>query len=110
MDRKLAVGGEWGRVFTVEVMMRPPEVFVRPLLHEETVRLKRLSKRAKHQSTRQRAAVLLASNVRMTAPQIAEMRPTDASWVRKVIREFNEPRDEQPAPSLPGRASPPDHD
>ena len=90
MDRKLAVGGEWGRVFTVEVMMRPPEVFVRPLLHEEAVRLKRLSKRAKHQCTRQRAAVLLASNVRMTAPQIAEMWRTDASWVRKVIHEFNE--------------------
>jgi transposase len=74
----------------VEVMMRPPEVFVRPLLHEEAVRLKRLSKRAKHQCTRQRAAVLLASNVRMTAPQIAEMWRTDASWVRKVIHEFNE--------------------
>ena len=28
--------------------MRPPEVFVRPLSHEEAVRLKRLSKRAKH--------------------------------------------------------------
>ena len=25
---------------TVEVAMRPPEVFVRPLLHEEAVRLK----------------------------------------------------------------------
>ena len=70
--------------------MRPPEVFVRPLLHEEAVRLKRLSKRAKHQCTRQRAAVLLASNVKMTAPQIAEMWRTDASWVRKVIHEFNE--------------------
>jgi hypothetical protein len=41
--------------------MRPAEVFVRPLLHEEAVRLKRLSKRARHQCTRQRAAVLLAS-------------------------------------------------
>ena len=70
--------------------MRPPEVFVRPLLHDEAVRLKRLSKRAKHQCTRQRAVVLLASNVRMTAPQIAEMWQTDASWVRKVIHEFNE--------------------
>jgi transposase len=90
LDRKLAVGGEGGRVFTVEVMMRPPEVFVRPLLHDEAVRLKRLSKRAKHQCTRQRAAVLLASNVKMTAPQIAEMWRTDASWVRKVIHEFNE--------------------
>ena len=70
--------------------MRPPEVFVRPLLHDEAVRLKRLSKRAKHQCTRQRAAVLLASNVKMTAPQIAEMWQTDASWVRKVIHDFNE--------------------
>jgi transposase len=65
-------------------------VFVRPLLHDEAVRLKRLSKRAKHQCTRQRAAVILASNVKMPAPQIAEMWRTDQSWVRKVIHEFNE--------------------
>ena len=70
--------------------MRPPAVFVRPLLHEEAVRLKRLSRRAKHECTRQRAAVLLASNVRMPVPQIAEMWHTDPSWVRKVIHEFNE--------------------
>lgn len=70
--------------------MRPPEVFVRPLLHDEAVRLKRLSKRAKHQCTRQRAAVLLASNVHMSAVQIADMWRTDPSWVRKVIHEFNE--------------------
>src|SRR5207249_8879324 len=60
------------RSSTVEVVMRPPSVFVRPLLHEEAVRLKRLSRRAKHESTRQRASVLLASNVRMSVPQIAE--------------------------------------
>src|SRR4051812_3811261 len=90
LDRKLAVDGELGGIFAVEVMMRPPEVFVRPLLHEEGVRLKRLSKRARHRCTRQRAAVLLASNVGMTAPQIAEMWRTDASWVRRVIHEFNE--------------------
>jgi transposase len=90
LDRKLAVGGEWGSISTVEVVMRPAEVFVRPLLHDEAVRLKRLAKRAKHESTRQRAAILLASNVRMSAPQIAEMWRTDASWVRKVIHEFNE--------------------
>ena len=70
--------------------MRPPSVFVRPLLHEEAVRLKRLSRRAKHECTRQRASVLLASNVRMSVPQIAEMWRTDPSWVRKVIHEFNE--------------------
>ena len=33
---------------------------------------------------------LLASNVRMAVPQIAEMWRTDPSWVRKVIHEFNE--------------------
>src|SRR5579862_4385667 len=90
LDRKLVVGGEHGGISTVEVVMRPPEVFVRPLLHDEAVRLKRLSKRAKHQCTRQRAAVLLASNVKMSASQIAEMWRTDDSWVRKVIHEFNE--------------------
>jgi transposase len=90
LDRKRLVGGEWGCIPTLEVAMRPPEVFVRPLLHDEAVRLKRLSTRAKHQCTRQRAAVLLASNVKMTAPQIAEMWQTDASWVRKVIHDFNE--------------------
>ena len=70
--------------------MRPRSVFVRPLLHDEAVRLKRLSRRAKHESTRQRAAVLLASNVRMPVPRIAEMWHTDPSWVRRVIHDFNE--------------------
>lgn len=83
-------GVEYGRMSSLEVAMRPPSVFVRPLLHEEAVRLKRLSRRAKHESTRQRAAVLLASNVRMPVPQIAEMWHTDPSWVRKVIHDFNE--------------------
>jgi hypothetical protein len=36
--------------------MRPPSVFVRPLAPAEGQRLKRLSKQAKHSSTRQRAA------------------------------------------------------
>ncbi len=90
LDRKRAVDGESGCISTVEVVMRPPEVFVRPLLHEEAVRLKRLSKRAKHQCTRQRAAALLASNVKMSASQIAQMWRTDPSWVRKVIHEFND--------------------
>ena len=70
--------------------MRPPEVFVRPLAHGEAVRLKAMSKQAEHQSTRQRAAIILASNTRMSAPQIAEMWMTDESHVRKVIHEFNE--------------------
>ena len=70
--------------------MRPAEVFVRPLSHEEAVGLKRLAKRARYQSTRQRAAMLLGSNAGLTAPQIAASWLTDASFVRRVIHEFNE--------------------
>jgi Winged helix-turn helix len=90
LDRKPGLAVESGSISTVEVVMRPPSVFVRPLLHEEAVRLKRLSRRAQHESRRQRASVLLASNVGMPVPQIAEMWRTDPSWVRKVIDEFNE--------------------
>jgi Winged helix-turn helix len=89
-DRKLAVGGELGRIPILEVVMRPPEVFVRSLSHQEAVRLKRMSTRAEHQSTRIRAAILLASNVRTPVPQIVRMWLTDESHVRKVIHEFNE--------------------
>ena len=70
--------------------MRPPEVFVRSLAHDEAVRLKRQSTRAKHQSTRIRAAILLASNVGMSVPEVARMWLTDDSHVRKVIHEFND--------------------
>ncbi len=70
--------------------MRPPEVFVRSLSHQEAVRLKRMSTRAEHQSTRIRAAILLASNVKTPVPQIARMWLTDESHVRKVIHEFTE--------------------
>ena len=69
--------------------MRPPSVFVRPLAPAEGQRLKRLSKQAKHSSTRQRAAILLASATEMSAPEIAEMWMTDESHVRKVIHDFN---------------------
>src|SRR5213595_666347 len=70
--------------------MRPPEVFVRPLSHEEAVMLKRRAKQAKHFSTRERAAILLASNVGNSVPQIAAMWMTDESHVRRVIHDFNE--------------------
>ena len=70
--------------------MRPPEVFVRPLSHEEALRLKRLAKRAKHESTRERAAILLGSNAGLPASSIAASWLTDDNHVRKVIREFNE--------------------
>src|SRR5580765_4707799 len=70
--------------------MRPPEVFVRELSFEEGSRLKSISKRAKYQSKRQRAIILLASSTGMPAPQIAAMARTDESHVRKVIHAFNE--------------------
>jgi transposase len=69
--------------------MRPPEVFVRELAPHEGQRLKRLSKTAKHASTRQRASFLLASNTLMSAPEIARMWLTDESHVREVIHDFN---------------------
>jgi transposase len=49
-----------------------------------------MSTRAEHQATRIRAAILLASNVKTPAGQIARMWLTDESHVRKVIHEFNE--------------------
>lgn len=70
--------------------MRPPEVFVRELSPEEGNQLKSISKRAKYQSKRQRAMILLASATGMSAPEIAGLVRTDDSHVRKVIHEFNE--------------------
>lgn len=69
--------------------MRPPEVFVRELSPGEGQRLKRLSRRSRVASTRQRALILLASNTVMSAPEIARMLLTDESHVRKVIHDFN---------------------
>jgi transposase len=68
--------------------MRPASVFVRELVPAEGQRLKRLSKRSKLASTRQRAMILLASNTLMSAPEIARMLLTDESQVRKVIHDF----------------------
>src|SRR3954467_229105 len=70
--------------------MRPPEVFVRPLGHEEAVALKSRAKKAKHFATRERAALLLASKVGNSVPQIAAMWMTRESHVRRVIHDFNE--------------------
>jgi hypothetical protein len=89
-DRKLAGDGESGRIRSLEVSMRPPEVFVRPPSHEEAVTLKRRAKQAKHFSTRERAAILLASNVGNSVPEIAAMWMTDEHHVRRVIHDFSE--------------------
>jgi transposase len=72
------------------VTVRPPEVFVRELAPEEGARLKSISKRARYQSKRERAMILLASSTGMSAPQIAGLVRTDESHVRKVIHAFNE--------------------
>jgi transposase len=72
-----------------EVLMRPPEVFVRELAPAEGQRLKRLSRQSRLASTRQRAMILLASNTLMSAPEIARMLLTDESQVRRVIHDFN---------------------
>ena len=69
--------------------MRPPEVFVRELSPEESVRLRSISKKAKYQSKRSRAMIVLASATGMSAPQIAALVRSDDSRVRKVIHEFN---------------------
>ena len=84
------MGGEVGCITSQEVVVRPPEVFVRPLTHDEARRLKRRAKEAKYFSSRERAAILLASNVGNSVPQIAAMWMTGESHVRKVIHEFNE--------------------
>ena len=70
--------------------MRPPEVFVRELSPDEGSRLKSISRKAKYQSKRQRAMIVLASSTGMSAPQIAGLVRSDESHVRKVIHAFNE--------------------
>src|SRR5438445_13543625 len=54
------------------------------------MRLRSISRRAKYQSKRERAMIVLASATGMSAPQIAEVLRTDDSHVRKVIHAFNE--------------------
>ena len=93
-----------------EVAMRPPEVFVRELTPEEGVRLRSISRRAKYQSKRERAMILLASATGMSAPEVAEVVRTDDSHVRKVIHSFNEKGFESLDPDYrggrPGRRRP----
>ena len=74
----------------LEVVMRPPDVFVRELSLEEGVRLRSISRKAKYQAKRQRAMILLASATGMSAPQIAGLVRSDESHVRKVIHAFND--------------------
>jgi len=68
---------------------RPASVFVRELLAEEAQRLRRISRQSKVFALRQRAQVVLASDARSTAPEIARVLQTDENQVRRVIAEFN---------------------
>jgi transposase len=69
---------------------RPESVFVRALTPEEAVRLRRVSRQSKVFALRQRAQILLASDARSSAAEIARMLQTDENHVRRVIREFNQ--------------------
>lgn len=69
---------------------RPASVFVRPLNGEEAVKLRRVSRQSKVFALRQRAQIVLASDARSTASEIARVLQTDENQVRRVIREFNE--------------------
>jgi len=68
---------------------RPVSVFVRGLAEDEAVRLRGISRQSKVFALRQRAQILLASDARSSAPEIARVLQTDENQVRRVIREFN---------------------
>jgi transposase len=90
VDRKLPLSGELGCITSLEVVMRPPSVFVRDLLPEEGNRLKRLSRKASSEVKRERALIVWASATRMSPQQIAALVGSDESHVRKVIHAFNQ--------------------
>ena len=71
-------------------MARPVSVFVRPLSEEEAVKLRRISRQSKVFALRQRAQMVLASDARSSAAEIARVLQSDENQVRRVIREFNE--------------------
>jgi transposase len=71
-------------------MARPASVFVRSLSEEESVKLRRVSRQSKVFALRQRAQIVLASDARSSAGEIARVLGTDENQVRRVIREFNE--------------------
>lgn len=69
---------------------RPASVYVRSLNEEEAVKLRRISRQSKVFALRQRAQIVLASDARSAAAEIARVLGTDENQVRRVIREFNE--------------------
>lgn len=70
-------------------MGRPASVFVRDLSPEEAHKLRRISRQSKVFALRQRAQIVLASDARSSAVEIARVLQTDENQVRRVIAEFN---------------------
>lgn len=64
-------------------------MFVRDLTEEEAVKLRWISRQSKVFALRQRAQIVLASDSRSSAPEIARVLQTDENQVRRVIAEFN---------------------
>jgi hypothetical protein len=75
---------------TLDVTVRLPQAFVRPLGRDEALTLMQKGEESKVSFTRKRAAIILASNVGVTTSQLAAMHAMDKSEVLKVIAEFNE--------------------
>jgi transposase len=71
------------------IVGRPASVFVRDLSPEEAQKLRRISRQSKVFALRQRAQIVLASDARSTAAEIARVLQTDENQVRRVIGEFN---------------------
>ena len=77
--------GSWCRSEGGGVVARPASVFVRELSPEEAVKLRRISRQSKVFALRQRAQIVLASDARSSAPEIARVLQTDENQVRRVI-------------------------
>ena len=60
---------------------RPASVFVRSLTGEEAVKLRRVSRQSKVFALRQRAQIVLASDAKSTASEIARVLQTDENHV-----------------------------
>src|SRR5437016_1903209 len=71
------------------IVARPASVFVRDLMPEEAAKLRHISRQSKVFALRQRAQILLASDSKSPAPQIAQVLQTDENQIRWVIRDFN---------------------
>ena len=94
----------WSLLIVEVVVARPASVFVRGLSEEEVQKLRRISRQSKVFALRQRAQILLASDSRSSAPEIARVLQTDENQVRRVIARVQRRWDGVATPSYRGRA------